>query len=77
MADGRQPDEHWASNGENGYSGYSSGYKQNGYHGGAAAHPGTIGMHRSLAEVCVCMVHWVAVSFLESPYSDTHTPPDG
>ncbi|XP_016894350.1 microtubule-associated protein 2 isoform X1 [Cynoglossus semilaevis] len=42
MADGRQPDEHWASNGENGYSGYSSGYKQNGYHGGAAAHPGTI-----------------------------------
>ncbi|XP_022617423.1 microtubule-associated protein 2 isoform X3 [Seriola dumerili] len=48
MADGRQPDEHWASNGqengENGYSAYSSGYRENGYHGGAAAHPGTTGM---------------------------------
>ncbi|KAG7239314.1 hypothetical protein INR49_029279 [Caranx melampygus] len=45
MADGRQPDEHWASNGqengENGYSAYSSGYRENGYHGGAAAHPGS------------------------------------
>ncbi|CAB1449485.1 unnamed protein product [Pleuronectes platessa] len=45
MADGRQPDEHWASNGrengENGYSAYGSGYKENGFHGGAAAHPGT------------------------------------
>ncbi|XP_035485530.2 microtubule-associated protein tau isoform X2 [Scophthalmus maximus] len=44
MADGRQPDEHWTSNGqengENGYSAYSSGYRENGYHGGAAAHPG-------------------------------------
>ncbi|XP_054479529.1 microtubule-associated protein 2-like [Anoplopoma fimbria] len=44
MADGRQPDEHWASNGqengENGYSAYSSAYRENGYHGGAAAHPG-------------------------------------
>nr|XP_057907064.1 microtubule-associated protein tau-like isoform X4 [Doryrhamphus excisus] len=43
MADGRQPEEHWASNGqengENGYSAYS--YRENGYHGGAAAHPGT------------------------------------
>ncbi|XP_042369322.1 microtubule-associated protein 2-like isoform X2 [Plectropomus leopardus] len=45
MADGRQPDEHWSSNGqengENGYSTYSSAYRENGYHGGAAAHPGT------------------------------------
>uniref|UniRef100_A0A8D0B7I6 Microtubule-associated protein n=1 Tax=Sander lucioperca TaxID=283035 RepID=A0A8D0B7I6_SANLU len=45
MADGQQPDEHWASNGqengENGYSAYSSAYRENGYHGGAAAHPGT------------------------------------
>ncbi|XP_029031125.3 microtubule-associated protein 2-like [Betta splendens] len=45
MADGRQPDEHWAShgqeNGENGYSAYSSAYRENGYHGGAAPHPGT------------------------------------
>ncbi|XP_060923296.1 microtubule-associated protein 2-like [Limanda limanda] len=45
MADGRQPDEHWASNGrengENGYSAYSAGYRENGFHGGAAAHPGT------------------------------------
>ncbi|XP_029302175.1 microtubule-associated protein 2-like isoform X2 [Cottoperca gobio] len=45
MADGRQPDEHWASNGQengnNGYSAYSSAYRENGYHGGAAAHPGT------------------------------------
>lgn len=47
MADGRQPDEQWAShgqeNGENGYSAYSSAYRENGYHGGAAAHPGTTG----------------------------------
>lgn len=38
MADGQQ--EHWSSNGqengENGYSSYSSGYRENGYHGGAA-----------------------------------------
>ncbi|XP_031707736.1 microtubule-associated protein 2-like isoform X2 [Anarrhichthys ocellatus] len=44
MADGRQTDEHWASNGqenaENGYSAYSSAYRENGFHGGAAAHPG-------------------------------------
>uniref|UniRef100_A0A665WHP2 Microtubule-associated protein n=1 Tax=Echeneis naucrates TaxID=173247 RepID=A0A665WHP2_ECHNA len=44
MADGRQPDEHWASNGqengENGYSAYSSGYRENGFYGEAAAHPG-------------------------------------
>lgn len=43
MADGRQPDEHWTSNGqengENGYSSYS--YRENEYHGGAAA--GTTG----------------------------------
>lgn len=47
MADGRQPDEHWSSNGqengENGYSAYSSAYRENGYHGGAAAHAGTTG----------------------------------
>ncbi|XP_039907322.1 microtubule-associated protein 2-like isoform X3 [Simochromis diagramma] len=46
MADGQQPEGHWASNGqengENGYSAYSSAYRENGYHGGgAAAHPGT------------------------------------
>ncbi|XP_013881846.1 microtubule-associated protein tau isoform X9 [Austrofundulus limnaeus] len=45
MADERQPDGHWASNGqensENGYSAYSSAYRENGYHGGAAAHPGS------------------------------------
>uniref|UniRef100_A0A3Q3PZD2 MAP2/Tau projection domain-containing protein n=1 Tax=Monopterus albus TaxID=43700 RepID=A0A3Q3PZD2_MONAL len=45
MADSQQPDDHWAShgqeNGENGYTAYSSGYRENGYHGGAAAHPGT------------------------------------
>uniref|UniRef100_A0A3Q3N460 Microtubule-associated protein n=1 Tax=Mastacembelus armatus TaxID=205130 RepID=A0A3Q3N460_9TELE len=45
MAEGQQPDEHWAShgqeNGENGYSAYSAAYRENGYHGGAAAHPGT------------------------------------
>lgn len=43
MADGQQ--EHWSSNGqengENGYSSYSSGYRENGYHGGAAV--GTTG----------------------------------
>lgn len=42
MADGRQPEDHWASNGqengENGYSSYS--YRENGYHGGAAAPAG-------------------------------------
>ncbi|XP_072235656.1 uncharacterized protein [Leuresthes tenuis] len=45
MADGRQPEEHWASNGqengENNYSTYSSAYRENGYHGAAAAHPAT------------------------------------
>ncbi|KAM6892998.1 uncharacterized protein PEZ65_023051 isoform 1-T2 [Lycodopsis pacificus] len=44
MADGQQTDEHWASNGqengENGYSAYSAAYRENGFHGGAAAHPG-------------------------------------
>lgn len=44
MADGRQPEDHWAANGqengENGYSSYSSAYRENGYHGQAAAHPG-------------------------------------
>uniref|UniRef100_A0AAX7SQD6 Microtubule-associated protein n=1 Tax=Astatotilapia calliptera TaxID=8154 RepID=A0AAX7SQD6_ASTCA len=49
MADGQQPEGHWASNGqengENGYSAYSSAYRENGYHGGgAAAHPGTSGV---------------------------------
>ncbi|XP_061841287.1 microtubule-associated protein tau-like isoform X5 [Nerophis lumbriciformis] len=40
MADGRQPEEHWASNGqENGYSAYS--YRENGCNGSGAAHPGT------------------------------------
>lgn len=47
MADARQPDEHWSSNGqengENGYSAYGSAYRENGYHGGAAAHPGAPG----------------------------------
>ncbi|XP_057684148.1 microtubule-associated protein tau-like isoform X11 [Corythoichthys intestinalis] len=49
MADSHQPEEHWASNGqengENGYSAYS--YGENGYHGGAAAHPS--------ATVCVSL----------------------
>lgn len=52
MADGRQPEDHWApngqENGENGYSAYSSGYRENGYHGGAAAHPGTTGRRAAL-----------------------------
>ncbi|XP_077455921.1 uncharacterized protein LOC144073691 isoform X11 [Stigmatopora argus] len=41
MADSHQPQEHWASNGqENGENGYSAyGYGENGYHGGAPAHP--------------------------------------
>ncbi|XP_019746694.1 microtubule-associated protein 2-like isoform X3 [Hippocampus comes] len=43
MADSRQPEERWASNGqengENGYSAYS--YEENGFHGGAAAQPNT------------------------------------
>uniref|UniRef100_A0A3Q2EDZ2 Microtubule-associated protein n=1 Tax=Cyprinodon variegatus TaxID=28743 RepID=A0A3Q2EDZ2_CYPVA len=42
MADGRQPEDHWTENGqehgENGYSSYS--YRENGYHGGAAAQAG-------------------------------------
>ncbi|XP_037101689.1 uncharacterized protein LOC119119437 isoform X2 [Syngnathus acus] len=47
MADSRQPDEHWASNGqENGQNGYSA-YRENGFHGGAAAHPN--------ATVCVSL----------------------
>ncbi|CAF98218.1 unnamed protein product [Tetraodon nigroviridis] len=43
MADARQPDEHRSNgqeNGENGYSAYGSAYRENGYHSGAAAHPG-------------------------------------
>ncbi|XP_034034536.1 microtubule-associated protein tau-like isoform X2 [Thalassophryne amazonica] len=43
MADGRQPQDHWSANGqangENGYSAYSSAYRENGYLSGAAAHP--------------------------------------
>ncbi|XP_051913647.1 microtubule-associated protein tau-like isoform X11 [Hippocampus zosterae] len=43
MADSRQPEDRWASNGqengENGYSAYS--YEENGFHGGAAAQPNT------------------------------------
>ncbi|KAM9829671.1 uncharacterized protein ACBT44_004880 isoform 3-T3 [Syngnathus typhle] len=47
MADSRQPDEHWAPNGqENGQNGYSA-YRENGFHGGAAAHPN--------ATVCVSL----------------------
>ncbi|XP_038136915.1 microtubule-associated protein 2-like isoform X4 [Cyprinodon tularosa] len=42
MADGRQPEDHLTENGqehgENGYSSYS--YRENGYHGGAAAQAG-------------------------------------
>lgn len=65
MADGRQPDEHWSSNGqengENGYSDYSSAYRENGYHGAAAA--GTTGKDtdgggvwmRAHVRVCVCV----------------------
>ncbi|XP_034061240.1 microtubule-associated protein 2-like isoform X3 [Gymnodraco acuticeps] len=45
MADGRQPDEHSTSNGQengnNGFSAYSSAYRENGFNSGAAAHPGT------------------------------------
>ncbi|XP_056157022.1 microtubule-associated protein tau-like [Lampris incognitus] len=45
MADGRHPKDHWTSNGrengENGYSSYGSAYRENGYQGEAAAHPGT------------------------------------
>ncbi|XP_043965849.1 microtubule-associated protein 2-like isoform X2 [Gambusia affinis] len=41
MADGTQPEDHWAANGqENGENGYSSyGYRENGYHAAAAAPP--------------------------------------
>lgn len=65
MADGQQPEGHWASNGqehgENGYSAYSSAYRENGYHGGgAAAHPGTSGRRavclRACAKACACKV---------------------
>lgn len=65
MADGQQPEGHWASNGqengENGYSAYSSAYRENGYHGGGAAvHPGTSGRRavclRVCAKACACKV---------------------
>ncbi|XP_075904731.1 uncharacterized protein LOC142903132 isoform X3 [Nelusetta ayraudi] len=41
MADGRQPEQHWTSNGQenggqNGYSDYDSAHRENGYHGAAA-----------------------------------------
>ncbi|XP_061534352.1 microtubule-associated protein tau-like isoform X10 [Phycodurus eques] len=43
MADSQQPEEHYASNGqengENGFSAYS--YRENGYNAGAVAHPST------------------------------------
>lgn len=59
MADGRQPEDHWASNGqengENGYSAYSSAYRENGYHGAAAAHQGTAGKD----EDGVCVYAWI------------------
>lgn len=79
MADGRQPEEHWASNGqengENGYSAYSSAYRENGYHGGAAAHPGTTG--RNMDMVC-----WRSRAFMHMQYwlNDIDWPasqPDG
>lgn len=42
MADGRQSEQHWTSNGQenggqNGYSDYDSAHRENGYHGAAAA----------------------------------------
>lgn len=66
MADARQPDEHRSNgqeNGENGYSAYGSAYRENGYHSGAAAHPGATGMNTvcipewlgGLVCACVCM----------------------
>lgn len=49
MADARQPGEHRSSNGqengENDYSAYGSAYRENGYHIGAATHPGATGMN--------------------------------
>uniref|UniRef100_A0A3P9PSK0 Microtubule-associated protein n=1 Tax=Poecilia reticulata TaxID=8081 RepID=A0A3P9PSK0_POERE len=41
MADGRQPEDHWAANGqENGENGYSTyGYRENGYHAAMVAPP--------------------------------------
>lgn len=54
MADGRQPEDHWTENGqehgENGYSSYS--YRENGYHGGAAAQAGATGGSRLCAKAC-------------------------
>uniref|UniRef100_A0A8C5D4G3 Microtubule-associated protein n=1 Tax=Gouania willdenowi TaxID=441366 RepID=A0A8C5D4G3_GOUWI len=43
MADGQQLEEHWTENGqENGQNGYSVySHRENGYHGGASAHPGS------------------------------------
>lgn len=73
MADGRQPDEHWTSNGqengENGYSAYSSGYRENGYHGGAAAHPGATGIGTRTPQFASCLaggsdIDWTALRTL-------------
>lgn len=64
MADGQQPGKHWAShgqeNGENGYSAYTSAYRENGYHGGAAAHAGTTGRIIDKCGLCMCMQYWVS-----------------
>lgn len=72
MADARQPDEHRSSNGqengENGYSAYGSAFRENGYHSGAAAHPGATGMdaaripERLRGLVCVCVRAWLVLS---------------
>jgi len=79
MADGRQPEEHWASNGqengENNYSTYSSAYRENGYHGAAAAHPATTGKYIFAgARISMCMQR--SVSDIDRT-AYTHTPPDG
>lgn len=52
MADGTQPEDHWAANGqENGENGYSSyGYRENGYHAAAAAPPPVTGRGKPHAE---------------------------
>lgn len=58
MADGRQPDERWSSNGgengENGYPGHGSAYRENGFYGEAAAHPGATGERVRWSSLSVC-----------------------
>lgn len=68
MADGRQPEQHWTSNGQenggqNGYLDYDSAYRENGYHGATAATAMTAGQ-------CLCMFECFAGNITNSHWGN-------